>query len=70
MSGTNHPVTQEQVPEQGLLHYTNIFIKIPYIFLLVPIQHIGKKLSDYTSFFTLISFLFMLGKTMVRFGIW
>jgi hypothetical protein len=70
MSGTNHPMTQEQITKQGLHHYAIIFITIPYMFLPVPIQHIGTTSSDYTSFFTLISFFFMLGKTMGRFGIW
>jgi hypothetical protein len=52
MLGTNHPVTQEQIPEKGLPQYPIIFIKIPYIFLLFPIQHIGKISSDHkTSFF-------------------
>jgi len=53
------PVTQEQIPEHGLLHYPIIFIKIPYVFLPVPIQHIGKTSSDYTRFFHINFFLFL-----------
>lgn len=62
--------TDSRTRVTSLCQHLNIFIKIPYIFLLVPIQHIGKTSFHYTSFFTLSSFFFMLGKTMGRFGIW